>query len=243
MRAPREPSPPRPAPTAAAPRELRRGSVERRHSVNRREQAAAAAVAPLRASPALQEEESSISSSSEESSDEDVPGRRAPGFKRFGKFSTHRPGLRDDEDEEDESPAFLPLIQEAEPPPHEQERHDLNATLRVDTEHPGVQRQRTTEHVPLCKQVTATSSTSSASSGFAGVQQTEPARRANQAAGMLSPQRAAEASHLSPRRRAANGKETSDDTPSMGSSFSDLDGRWSAMTMLIISPHRCLRQC
>lgn len=198
--------------------------------MTRREQAAAAAL--LRTSPTVEEEESVLSSSSEESeSEDDVPGRR---FKRFGKFSTHRPGLRDDEDEEDESPAFLPLSRETEQPSRENERYDLNATLRLDTEHPGVQRQRTAEHVPLSKQATAASSTttSSASSGFVGIPQTEVTRRTSQAPGPMSPQRAAEPSHLSPRRRAANGREVSDDTPSMGSSFSDLDGTYLTVVMM-----------
>ena len=53
----------------------------------------------------------------------------------------------------------------------------------------------------------------------------EGRRRSNFPEG-LSP-RAAELARASPRRSAASGKSASDDTPSMGSSFSDLDGRYS----------------
>lgn len=218
----REPSPRE----ALSARTQRQGSGVRGSSNTGRDQGAGA---PPRESPVL--EEDSLTSSSEEESDseEDVSSRRAPGFKRFGKFSIHRAGLRDDEeDDDDDSPAFLPLPRGAEPGSREAHRSDLNATLRLEHQHPGAQRRETTEHVPLTKQTTMMSSASSASSGVAVGMPQESRRPSSYALGALSPQRAA---HLSPRRRAAAGNDASD-TPSMGSSFSDLDGRF----LIIDSP-------
>ncbi|KAL1859127.1 hypothetical protein Plec18167_007493 [Paecilomyces lecythidis] len=209
----REPSP---RETLSA-RTQRQGSGVRGSSNTGRDQGTGA---PPRESPVL--EEDSLTSSSEEESDseEDVSSRRAPGFKRFGKFSIHRAGLRDDEeDDDDDSPAFLPLPRGGEPGSREAHRSDLNATLRLEHQHPGAQRRETTEHVPLTKQTTMMSSASSASSGVAVGMPQESRRPSSYALGALSPQRAA---HLSPRRRAAAGNDASD-TPSMGSSFSDLD--------------------
>ncbi|KAJ9402138.1 hypothetical protein DTO282F9_902 [Paecilomyces variotii] len=212
----REPSP-RDALSAAA-RTQRPGSGGRGPSNTRREQGTGA---PPRESPVLEEDSLTSSSEEESDSDEETSSRRAPGFKRFGKFSIHRTGLRDDEeDDEDDSPAFLPLPRGSEPGSREAQRSDLNATLRLEHhQHPGAQRRETTEHVPLSKQTTMMSSASSASSGVAVGMPQEGRRRSSYALGALSPQRAA---HLSPRRRAAAANEASD-TPSMGSSFSDLD--------------------
>lgn len=161
-----------------------------------------------------------MSSESDESESQDeVDTRKNPRFKRFGKFSVQRPGLRDDEDDEDDSPAFLPLSRE--PEQRESLGQDLNATLRLDST-PGMRR-RPSEH-QQAKKLTAESSTSSASSGVRVNAPGEERRRSNLPEG-LSPRRAAELAGISPRRSTASGKSASDDTPSMGSSFSDLDGR------------------
>ncbi|RMJ24228.1 hypothetical protein PHISP_04904 [Aspergillus sp. HF37] len=188
--------------------------------MNRREQPPAPA--PHK-SPTLEEEEDAISSSSEESdAEEDTADRKALRFKRFGRFSTQRPGLRDDEDDEDDSPAFLPLSRESEQP-HESSRQDLNATLRLDQQ-PGVPRRRQSEQKPEPKKSATESSASSASSGVpVSVAESEERRRKTKLPAGLSPRRAAEIAGVSPRRSTASGKSASDDTPSMGSSFSDLD--------------------
>lgn len=216
-------SSPRDVPPIAT-RTQRPGSGGRGLSNTRREQAAGTLP---RESPVLEEDSFTSSSEEESDSDEDVPGRRGPGFKRFGKFSVHKPGLRDDEDDDDdESPAFLPLPRDNVPRSREGQRSDLNATLRLEHQHPGVQRREAMEDIPLSKQSTMMSSASSASSGVAvGMPGSEGHRRASYAPGGLSPQRAAELARLSPRRRAAATNEASD-TPSMGSSFSDLDGKY-----------------
>lgn len=185
--------------------------------------------APVPRSPTLEEEElpPSSSSSESESEDEDVDSRRNPRFKRFGKFSMHRPGLRDDDDDnddEDDSPAFLPLSRENES--HARDNgQDLNATLRLDPESPGQRRRPVHPETPR-NPVTTESSASSASSGVpVNLPHTgNNNRRTSQMTGPLSPRRTAELARSSPRRSVGSGREASDGTPSMGSSFSDLDG-------------------
>jgi hypothetical protein len=178
----------------------------------------------LQKSPTLEEEDLS-SSESESDSDGDVMlSRTGPRFKRFGKLSTHRPGLRDDEEDEDESPAFLPLARESEEARREPSRQDLNATLRLEAEHAAAQRRRLSEQESITrKPITAESSTSSVSSGPpVPLRQGDSRRISHQSGGAFGPQRTAEPARSSPRRSIASGKDASD-TPSMGSSFSDLD--------------------
>ncbi|BCR91500.1 multidomain presynaptic cytomatrix related protein [Aspergillus chevalieri] len=178
----------------------------RRLSANIREQAPPA---PTRRSPTLEEEDLSTSSSESESDEEEeLDSRRNPRFKRFGKFSMHRPGLRDDEeDDDDDSPAFLPYSRDVEHRPREHSGQDLNATLRLNTGSPDVYRRRSAEHPQTPRKfMAAESSMSSASSGVPVSHQ--PGDNSRQASQLASPRRS---------------KEASDGTPSMGSSFSDLD--------------------
>lgn len=208
--------------------------------------------APVRRSPTLEEEElpsSSSSESSSESENEEMDSRRNPRFKRFGKFSMHRPGLRDDEDDDDEddSPAFLPLSRENEP--HARDNgQDLNATLRLDPDSPGQRRRPDHPQTPQ-NPVTTESSASSASSGVpVNLPRTGNSRRTSQITGPLSPRRTAELARSSPRRSIGSGREASDGTPSMGSSFSDLDGmsfprrpRLPGLDPLLTERDRCQR--
>lgn len=174
----------------------------------------------------LEEEDDATSSSSDESGlEDDTNDKKTPRFKRFGKFSTQRPGLRDDEDDEDDSPAFLPLSREAEQP-HGASGHDLSATLRLGPGQPGPQRRHTIQQQQEPGKSATESSASSASSGIpVNRPESEGGRRISHGQTGLSPRRAAEMAGISPRRSIASGKSASDDTPSMGSSFSDLDGR------------------
>ncbi|KAJ5396011.1 uncharacterized protein N7487_010314 [Penicillium crustosum] len=197
-------------------KEPRWDSFGRRPSTVRREQPP---VASLPRSPTLEEEPLSTSSSEEsESDDEDT--RRAPLFKRFGKFSTHRSGLRDDEDDEEDTPAFLPMAREHQHTHLDRPGQELSATLRLDAERAAAQRrhheQRSGPRVPVATE----SSTSSISSGGRSSLPGGP-RRTSQGASILSSQRAAERQNS--RKSTASGREASDGTPSMGSSFSDLD--------------------
>ncbi|KAJ5820324.1 autophagy protein 29 [Penicillium riverlandense] len=197
-------------------KEQRWDSFGRRSSFTRREQPPPTS---LLRSPPLQEEDFT-SSSSEESEDEDDT-KQAPRFKRFGKFSTHRAGLRDDEDEDDEddTPAFLPLSRETEPTSRERPVQELGAALRSEE-----QRRRSTDQQPRPRiPVTGESSASSASSGVPANLPQGESRRSSQAMGALSPHQRGEVPRRSPRKSTASGREASDGTPSMGSSFSDLD--------------------
>ena len=209
-------------PTAEA-KEPRWESYGRRLSENRREQPPAP---PPYRSPTLEEEDDAMSSSSDESDlEDDTNDKKTPRFKRFGKFSTQRPGLRDDEDDEDDSPAFLPLSREVEQP-HGAAGHDLNATLRLGPGQGGTQRRHTVQQQQEPGRSTIESSASSASSGIpVNRPESEERRRISHTQTGLSPRRAGEMTGISPRRSITSGKSASDDTPSMGSSFSDLDGK------------------
>lgn len=199
-------------------KEPRRDSFGRRPSAVRREQPP---VGSLPRSPPLEEESLSSSSSEESGSDDEDTSRRAPLFKRFGKFSTHRSGLRDDEDDEDDAPAFLPMVREHQNTLLERPGQELSATLRLDAERAAAQRrhleQRSGPRVPVATESSTSSISSGGRSSLPG-----GAGRTSQGASIMSPQRVAERQNS--RKSNASGREASDGTPSMGSSFSDLDG-------------------
>nr|KMM66225.1 hypothetical protein CPAG_02564 [Coccidioides posadasii RMSCC 3488] len=158
-------------------------------------------------------EESPEPMSSSESDSDSSAGPGIP-FKRFGKFSLHRPRNTEmDEDEDDEeSPAFLPFENVCQRPAPTVE-NDPGATLRQEPD----KSHRTRES--LHKEITATASTSTTSSGIGSTSSGYDVQRRHPRLGALSPRRTAELARLSPRHQ---GKR-SDGTPSMGSSFSDLD--------------------
>ncbi|KAB8236970.1 multidomain presynaptic cytomatrix related protein [Aspergillus alliaceus] len=211
--------PPRESPrteTPVDPKDPRRESYSRRPSANKRDQVAVPS-GPVYRSPALEEEDLSSSSSSSSDEDDGLASRRGLRF-RFGKISTHRPSLHDDEYDEDDSPAFLPLSRGQPESAQQPSAPDLSATLRLQREDPTGARHHTTQHGAIPRpSTTADSSTSSVSSGA-------PVRvrhqRMNSIPSPLSPRRA-DLAHL--RRSNTSGREASDGTPSMGSSFSDLD--------------------
>ncbi|KAB8070761.1 hypothetical protein BDV29DRAFT_29084 [Aspergillus leporis] len=217
--------PPKESPRTETPVEAkdpRWESYNRRPSASKREHVQVPS-APVHKSPTLEEEDLSSSSSSSSSDEDDgLSSRRGLRFRRFGKMSTHRPGLRDDGDEEDdESPAFLPLSRDQPATTREPSAQDLNATLRLQTGNPAGPRRRMAEQSSIPRaSMTAESSTSSVSSGAPVIL---PTPKVNSNASPLSPRRPAELARLSPRRSNASGRDTNDDTPSMGSSFSDLD--------------------
>lgn len=198
-------------PTAEG-REQRWENYVRRPSITKRENPPAASF--LR-SPPLEEEDLS---SSEASGSEEESSRRGPMYRRFGKFSTQRAGLRDDEDDEDDTPAFLPIARGAEPAPRDRPGEGLSATLRLDAERTATRR-RMADRSGSRRTTITESSTSSISSGAPASQTQGDSGRI----GTLSPHRAGTAPRQSPRKSTASGREASDGTPSMGSSFSDLD--------------------
>ncbi|EAU38506.1 conserved hypothetical protein [Aspergillus terreus NIH2624] len=203
---------------ATEAKEQKWASYGRRPSTGRREPAPAP---HLHKSPTLEEEDLTSSPSESESDlEETTVSRRGPRFRHFGKFSTHRQGLRDDDEDDDESPAFLPVSRGPEHAPRESAGPDLNATLRMESEDPSAPRRRVEQNPIPRKSVTAESSTSSVSSGAPATLPSAEARR-RVPPGTFSPRRAADLAHLSPRRSVAS--RDASDTPSMGSSFSDLD--------------------
>lgn len=151
----------------------------------------------------------------------------------------------DDEEDDEDSPPFLPFANTSANPASTAGQHaDPSATLRGGVgspnppQKPTVHRRGTSERiVPATSRAgtepkVLTSSASSASPGPTPTTATQHhhntgnptnLKAPNQPPGLLSPHQAAalEAAGLSPRRRP--GKEGSDGTPSMGSSFSDLD--------------------
>lgn len=156
----------------------------------------------------------------------------------------HRPGLRDDEDDEDETPAFVALPREAEQSLTDRTSQELNATLRLDAERAAAARRRVAGRSGSRAPVTSESSMSSGSvrsGALVNVQGDD--RRAGQPASTLSPRRAADGPGLGARRSTASGREASDGTPSMGSSFSDLDGRFQALVHYKSGVLTCLLRC
>ncbi|KAB8277940.1 hypothetical protein BDV30DRAFT_204543 [Aspergillus minisclerotigenes] len=215
--------PSRESPRTETPVELkdpRWESFNRRSSASKRNQAPVPS-APVHKSPALQEEDLSSSSASSSSDEDDGLVSRRLQFRRLGKFSTHRPGLRDDEEDDDESPAFLPLFRAQPEATRDPSGQDLNATVRPQGEDQAGARRRTSEQSPIPRASNTTeSSTSSVSSG---APVTVPRRGVNSIPSPLSESRRGDLAHLSPRRLNNSGRDTSDGTPSMGSSYSDLD--------------------
>lgn len=215
---PREPSHPG-TPTSES-KEPKWESHGRRPSTSRREQAPAATAMPK--SPSLVEENLTSSSSEAESEYESdaAASRKGMGFKRFGRFSTHRPGLQDDDDE-DESPAFLPLSRGHGTASHGAPSHDLSKTLKIEQDGASAPQRRVAEPHSSRKSTTTESSGSSMSSG---VPVSHPQSQRRNQINHRSPRRTAELARMSPRRSNTSGRDISDGTPSMGSSFSDLEG-------------------
>ena len=146
--------------------------------------------------------QSSPSSSPSSNSGSSSPSPAAPSrlSRRPPQFAPHRDkrNLSDDDDEDDDEPAFMPLSSTT---------NDPSATLRDDARNAARRPARGKGEVSQMSDSSTSSTSPVLNRGLAGQRRTTP--------GPLSPRRTAE---LSAR------KESSDGTPSMGSSFSDLDG-------------------
>ncbi|KAI9749439.1 MAG: hypothetical protein M4579_006876 [Chaenotheca gracillima] len=129
----------------------------------------------------------------------------------------------DDDDDDEESPAFLPFSNR----PAKPDSQDPSATLRDRPTRPMPRHARQllnqSSSVKGARDVQASTSSASSASSHAAGATGEASQRRQGPTGPLSPRRTAELAGKSSRRK--NGKEGSDGTPSMGSSFSDLDGR------------------
>lgn len=127
-----------------------------------------------------------------------------------------------DDDEEDVEPAFLPYRPQSEGSSTSGGPHDLSATLRGDP------RNYSRRHLKgsagrerIHQSQTSDSSTSSATTPLKSVSSDGQSRPS---AGPLSPRRTMELAGRSPGGKGKGYSRDSDGTPSMGSSFSDLDG-------------------
>ncbi|TAQ89501.1 hypothetical protein B7494_g2166 [Chlorociboria aeruginascens] len=166
-------------------------------------------------SPALSPA-SSASSSSSESPAQSRLLRRPPRFKTNKKVGRSDAPSSSDEEE----PAFLPFANSTNPHPETLTNpHDPSATLRGDPRNIG--RKAPTQRKLMEADQQSTTSDSSASSAAPLTRGEELARRGLTP---LSPRRTAELAGRSPGFKGKGvAREGSDGTPSMGSSFSDLE--------------------
>jgi hypothetical protein len=149
------------------------------------------------------------------------------------RFTTQKLGRSEDADDDDD--AFLPFSTPADAPPAHQ---DPSATLRGDLR----QLPRRTTGRKSSTGVAQQSQTSdSSASSTAQIQQNYRNLRQMRPTGPISPRRTLELAGRSPVNRGkGQGREGSDGTPSMGSSFSDLDGKFPPISPLFKSL-RCPR--
>jgi hypothetical protein len=163
--------------------------------------------------------ETAESSSSDSSSDSEPAQSRL--IRRPPRFQPHKEGRKADGDDDDEdAPAFLPFSTSSGP---QSTRTDPSATLRGD---PQQINRRTTpkKSIEVIQQSQTSDSSASSTTPATGPTLKSPTHQ-RRPVGPLSPRRTAELAGRSPIGRGKNGgREGSDGTPSMGSSFSDLDG-------------------
>ncbi|KAF4634315.1 hypothetical protein G7Y89_g3791 [Cudoniella acicularis] len=156
-------------------------------------------------------------SSSESSSDSEAPAQSRL-IRRPPRFAAKKLGQSEDGDEDDDEPAFMPFAT------GEPSHHDPSATLRGDLRTIGRRLPAHKKSMEVAQQ--SQTSDSSASSTAAAARRPDPLPKEGshrqRLAGPLSPRRTAELAGRSPISK-GKGREGSDGTPSMGSSFSDLD--------------------
>ncbi|KAI0968832.1 hypothetical protein F4678DRAFT_464020 [Xylaria arbuscula] len=154
-------------------------------------------------------ESSPASSSSSSSPAQSRIIRRPPRFQGNEGFPT----VEDYEDEDDVQPAFLPYRPQSIGTTSGQ--HDLSATLRGELRDPGKRSMKGSGRDRAHHSQTSDSSTSSVPASR-GTHEKRPS-------GPLSPRRTLELAGRSPGSKGKGYSRDSDETPSMGSSFSDLD--------------------
>ncbi|KAI9668346.1 MAG: hypothetical protein M1829_005550 [Trizodia sp. TS-e1964] len=165
-------------------------------------------------------EPSDISSSSSSSSDEEGSAAKNQPFRRPARLFSKKPSnlpLDGDEDDEEESPAFLPLSPEVTP---QTARPDPREALRGSPRNAPLVQQRPSARYLKERELAANSRNTLSSTSSSGSQVVVGDRYLpERTPGPLSPRRTAELMGRSPRRKQTG----SEGTPSMGSSFSDLD--------------------
>lgn len=213
------------------------------------------------ASPPASESTSTSSSSADE--DSDAPParqsqlfRRPPPFQRHKKTKTALADVDDTgEDSGDDSPTFLPFAAAKGGDGTQQPREDISATLRDNAATPprttrthpsnivAVQTARANtsatargkgkQPVHTGKLESSASSVSSTAATPGATAPSEAAQQHRRQLDALSPRHRAELARLSPRRQ-GTARDGSDGTPSMGSSFSDLDGKTFSSYLIIL---------
>lgn len=152
-----------------------------------------------------------VESESDSSDGESQSMARSQAFRRPNNYDKGRYGYDDEADEEDDgesSGGFLPFAANSSG------NDDPSATLRSPVKRPH-------EHSTAAADSSASSASSMAPTGTGKQREGKRGDYVNASpASALSPRRREELSKLSPRVR----REGSEGTPSMGSSFSDLDG-------------------
>ncbi|KAI1309658.1 hypothetical protein F5Y03DRAFT_392946 [Xylaria venustula] len=166
-------------------------------------------------------ESSPASSSSSSSPAQSRIIRRPPRFQGNEGF----PNDDDDDDEDDVQPAFLPY--RPQPIGTTSGQHDLSATLRGELRDPGRRSMKGSGRDRAHHSQTSDSSTSSVPASR-GTHEKRPS-------GPLSPRRTLELAGRSPGGKGKGYSRDSDGTPSMGSSFSDLDG--TVLGLVIVRAH------
>lgn len=177
-------------------------------------------IEPPTRSPRPEPLSSPSSTSDDSSSDSDAAPLQSRLLRRPARFQANKMGQSEDGDEDDDEPAFMPFttVSSTDIATH----HDPSATLRGDPRN--IARRQPLQKRSSDLGVQSHTSDSSASS-------TAPSRRPEplhgihkqRTGGPLSPRRTIELAGRSPGTK-GKGREGSDGSPSMGSSFSDLDG-------------------
>lgn len=206
-------------------------------TAHRRPMSPVGKTAQVKASTSPQETSSESTSSSESSSDSELPAKSRL-LRRPPRPSNNRFGQSEDADDDDDAPAFLPFSTPSDP-----NMHDPSATLRGDPRH-------ISRRVPNRKPEDIRQSQTSDSSASSAAPVVRPNQgQTNQMArppGPLSPRRTAELAGKSPMHKGkVLGRESSDGSPSIGSSFSDLDGMFNCNIIKmpwknILIQHRCI---
>lgn len=164
---------------------------------------------------------SSPEDSASSSSSDSEPPMQSRLLRRPPRFAANKLGQSGDIDEEDDNPAFMPF---AAPSSSQTPHHDPSATLRGDPRSMGTR--RPTHKKSMDATLQSATSDSSTSSTAPAPRRPEPLHthgtQRQRPSGPLSPRRTAELAGRSPGSK-GKGRQDSDGTPSMGSSFSDLD--------------------
>ncbi|KAM5358333.1 hypothetical protein ACJZ2D_015374 [Fusarium nematophilum] len=161
-------------------------------------------------SPGPAEDSSTMSSEDESSPAQSRIIRRPPRFQQNDGGTPY-----DDDDDDESEPAFQPYTA----PSNQTSAQDLGSTLRGDGRSPG-------KRFPRKDAIHQSHTSDSSASSAAMIQKPAKSResREQRAPGPLSPRRTAELAGRSPGSKSKGySREGSDGTPSMGSSFSDLD--------------------